>query len=175
MYVPPLGSWELGGFNELITSRFGRHLKNWMLGFPVQILPMMGFLSCNNSNIFQWPKLVSIGGSCSEPFSHLQHVTQPSAVCDNILLWISAEHQPHSAEDMDKVCSFIVAFDFGLCWPICSLTNRLYGLTFLTPRGTQGCMQWSHHRWSISAPLRDVWIHKESVPNNSQRHSVQRL
>src|SRR5258708_38598585 len=29
---------------------------------------------------------------------------------------------------------------------LCSLTNRLYGLTFLTPRGTQGCMQWSHHR-----------------------------
>ena len=45
-----------------------------MLGFPAQILPMMGFSSCNNSDVFQWPKLVSIGGSCSEPFSHLQHV-----------------------------------------------------------------------------------------------------
>src|SRR5258708_37431261 len=72
MYVPPLGSCELGGFNELITSRFGRHLKNRMLGFPAQILPMMGFSSCDNSDIFQWLKLVSIGGSCSEPFSHLQ-------------------------------------------------------------------------------------------------------
>src|SRR5260221_8937091 len=71
MYVPPLGSCELGGFNELITSRFGRHLKNRMLGFPAQILPMMRFLSCNNSDIFQWPKLVSIGGSRSEPFSCL--------------------------------------------------------------------------------------------------------
>ncbi len=28
----------------------------------------------------------------------------------HILLWVSAEHQPHSAEDMDKVCSFIVVF-----------------------------------------------------------------
>ena len=28
----------------------------------------------------------------------------------HILLWVSAEHQPHSAEDMDKVCSFIVFF-----------------------------------------------------------------
>src|SRR5258708_8469999 len=74
MYVPPLGSCELGGFNELITSRFGRHLKNRMLRFPAQILPMMGFSSCNNSDIFQWPKLVSMGGSCSEPFSCLQHV-----------------------------------------------------------------------------------------------------
>jgi len=71
MYVPPLGSWELGGFNELITSRFGRHLENQMLRFPAQILPMMGFSSCDNSDVFQWPKLVSIGGSCSEPFSHL--------------------------------------------------------------------------------------------------------
>src|SRR5258708_514962 len=71
MYVPPLGSCELGGFNELITSRFGRHLKNRMLGFPAQILPMMGFSSCDNSDVFQWLKLVSIGGSCSEPFSCL--------------------------------------------------------------------------------------------------------
>ena len=33
---------------------------------------MMGFSSCNNSDVFQWPKLVSIGRSCSEPFSRLQ-------------------------------------------------------------------------------------------------------
>src|SRR5260370_38991072 len=33
----------------------------------------------------------------------------------HILLWIGAEHQPHSAEDMDKVCSFSVGFHFGLC------------------------------------------------------------
>src|SRR5258708_13611398 len=72
MYVPPLGSCELGGFNELITSRFGRHLKNQMLGFPAKILPMMGFLSCDNSDIFQCLKLVSIGGICIEPFSCLQ-------------------------------------------------------------------------------------------------------
>ena len=32
----------------------------------------------------------------------------------HILLWVSAEHQPHSAEDMDKVCSFSVGFHFGL-------------------------------------------------------------
>src|SRR5260221_13344489 len=52
-------------------SRFVRHLKNRMLRFPAQILPMMGFSSCDNSDIFQWLKLVSIGGSCSEPFSRL--------------------------------------------------------------------------------------------------------
>ena len=34
---------------------------------------MMGFSSCNNSDIFQWLKLVSIDGICIEPFSHLQH------------------------------------------------------------------------------------------------------
>src|SRR5258708_2078044 len=56
-------------------SRFGRHLKNQMLRFPAQILPMMGFSSCNNSDVFQWPKLVSVGRSCSEPFSCLQHST----------------------------------------------------------------------------------------------------
>src|SRR6266481_9000165 len=43
-----------------------------MLRFPAQILPMMGFSSCDDSNVFQWLKLVSIGGSCSEPFSRLQ-------------------------------------------------------------------------------------------------------
>ena len=32
---------------------------------------MMGFSSYDDSNVFQWLKLVSIGGSCSEPFSHL--------------------------------------------------------------------------------------------------------
>ena len=64
----------------------------------------------------------------------------------HILLWIAAEHQPHSAEDMDKVCSFILCF--GLCNGVnlCSLTNRLYGPTFLTHKGTQGFMDWSHHR-----------------------------
>src|SRR5260221_1973566 len=74
MYVPPLGSCELGGFNELITSRFGRHLKNQMLGFPAKILPMMGFSSCDNSNIFQCPKLVSIGGIHTEPSPCLHHL-----------------------------------------------------------------------------------------------------
>src|SRR6266436_4733513 len=44
-----------------------------MLRFPAQILPMMRFSSCDNSNVCQWPKLVSIGGSCSEPFSCLHH------------------------------------------------------------------------------------------------------
>src|SRR5258708_40183594 len=72
MYVPPLGSCELGGFNELITSRFGRNLKNRMLGFPAKILPMMGFSTRDNSDIFQSPKLVSIGGICIKPFSRLQ-------------------------------------------------------------------------------------------------------
>src|SRR5258708_24705255 len=62
-------------------SRFGRHLKNRMLGFPAQILPMMGFSSCDNSDVFQWLKLVSIGRSCSEPFSHLQHACQ-RAYCE---------------------------------------------------------------------------------------------
>src|SRR5260370_29095604 len=42
-----------------------------MLRFPAQILPMMGFSSYNDSDVFQWLKLVSIGGSCSEPFSCL--------------------------------------------------------------------------------------------------------
>ena len=32
---------------------------------------MMGFSTCNNSDIFQCPKLVSIGGICIEPFSCL--------------------------------------------------------------------------------------------------------
>src|SRR5258707_2627225 len=62
-------------------SRFGRHLKNRMLGFPAQILPMMGFSSCDNSDVFQWLKLVSIGRSCSEPFSHLQHACE-RAYCE---------------------------------------------------------------------------------------------
>src|SRR5258708_40100134 len=42
-----------------------------MLRFPAQILPMMGFSSCDDSDVFQWLKIVSIGRSCSEPFSHL--------------------------------------------------------------------------------------------------------
>src|SRR5258708_26827068 len=46
-----------------------------MLRFPAQILPMMGFSSCNDSDVFQWPKLVSIGGSYSEPFSRLHWCT----------------------------------------------------------------------------------------------------
>src|SRR6266436_4685881 len=58
-------------------SRFGRHLENQMLRFPAQILPMMGFSSCDDSDVFQWPKLVSIGGSCSEPFSCLH---QPASI-----------------------------------------------------------------------------------------------
>ena len=53
-------------------SRFGRHLKNRMLRFPAQILSMMGFSSCDNSDIFQWPKLVSVGGSYSVSLSCLQ-------------------------------------------------------------------------------------------------------
>src|SRR5258708_38974016 len=47
-----------------------------MLGFPTKILPMMGFLTCNNSNIFQGLKLVSIGGICIEPFSRLHRANK---------------------------------------------------------------------------------------------------
>src|SRR5260221_4111273 len=76
-------------------SRFGRHLKTRMLGFPEQILPMMGFSSCDNSDIFQWLKLVSIGGSCSEPFSHLH---QPPRVVEDtgagLLQLLVAGHLP---------------------------------------------------------------------------------
>ncbi len=73
---------------------------------------------------------------------------------------------------------YCCVFDFGLCMMLTYVhwqTNRLYGLTFLTPRDTQGCMQWSHHIWSMSALLRDVWMHKGSVPNDSLRISVKRL
>src|SRR5258707_2675472 len=48
-----------------------------MLRFPAQILPMMGFSSYDDSDVFQWLKLVSIGGSCSEPFSRLHQSPPP--------------------------------------------------------------------------------------------------
>ena len=52
--------------------RFGKHLENWQLRFPTKILPMIGFLTWDDGNIFWWLKLISIGGTCIEPFSHLQ-------------------------------------------------------------------------------------------------------
>ena len=65
----------------------------------------------------------------------------------HILLWIGTEHQPHSAEDMDKVGFFLFfVFLFWLMYDANSFTNRLYGPTFLTHRGTQSFFQWSLHR-----------------------------
>src|SRR5260370_27468635 len=58
----------------------------------------------------------------------------------HILLWIAIEHLPHSAEDMDNVSFFGFSF---FCFNLCSLTNRLYGHTFLTHRGPQSFMEWS--------------------------------
>ncbi len=43
-----------------------------MIWIPNQILPMIGFPTCDNCNIFWWLKLVSIGRIHIEPFSHLQ-------------------------------------------------------------------------------------------------------
>src|SRR5258705_4685027 len=52
--------------------RFGLHLENQLFRFPTKILPMMGFLTCDDCVMSRWPKLVSLGGSSIEPFSHLQ-------------------------------------------------------------------------------------------------------
>src|SRR5258708_26810622 len=79
-------------------SRFGRHLKNRMLRFPAQILPMMGFSSCDDSDVFQRPKLVSIGGSYSEPFSHLQWSRNNDRILFLFLFWLS----------MDDVCHHLI-------------------------------------------------------------------
>src|SRR5260370_40963035 len=68
-----------------------------MLRFPAQILPMMGFSSCDNSDVFQWPKLVSIGRSCSEPFSHLQQLSNKLCISDanHTLSSLSAHSDTH--------------------------------------------------------------------------------
>ncbi len=52
-------------------SQFGKHLENRLLRSPTKILPMMGFLTCNDGVISRWPKLVLLGGSSIEPISHL--------------------------------------------------------------------------------------------------------
>src|SRR5258707_708036 len=41
----------------------------------------MGFSSCDDSDVFQWPKLVSIGRSYSEPFSHLHRPPGSMPTC----------------------------------------------------------------------------------------------
>src|SRR6266436_3692721 len=61
-----------------------------MLRFPAQLLPMMGFSSCDDSDVFQRPKLVSIGGSYSEPFSRLHqqcfaHAHAPTSISSQIM------------------------------------------------------------------------------------------
>src|SRR5258708_34795261 len=116
-------------------SRFVRHLKNRMLGFPVIILPMMGFSSCDNSNVFQSLKLVSIGRACSEPFSHLQHMPcchqtqdfETGSVCSQLGL-----------TNKESVAQWVLPLG-GLCW-----TSRKEGLASSLPTHTtlQHCSNW---------------------------------
>src|SRR5260221_9871271 len=98
-----------------------------MLGFPAQILPMMGFSSCDNSDVFQWLKLVSIGGSCSEPFSCLQRVNQEIKA----YLWVFVSHRQDDWADWLPIAEF-------------AYNNHVHSTTCRTP------FEWA---WSLPRAL----------------------
>ncbi len=93
---------------------------NWMLGFPTKILPMMGFLTCNNSNIFWQPKLVSIGGMCIEPFSHLHH----NGCFYFYLVSNIGDSQSHATQLLNFYNSGVSTFHHS--WPCSVHASRLF-------------------------------------------------
>src|SRR5260221_4473686 len=106
-----------------------------MLGFPAQILPTMGFSSCDNSDIFQWPKLVSIGGSCSEPFSCL-HIGLAFSCGPSCSIFLVSKSDFHSSGISDagdnKKKSVFHSIQFGTSAEI-PLFVRMTAHTYASP------------------------------------------
>ena len=101
----------------------------------------MGFPSCDNSDVFQWPKLVSIGGICIEPFSCLHH---PQRL--NITWWTWTNctpnwkcwsQRPRNATRKQQMPSpafrignhvYVKAKFFCTTWPLRKLAEKNLGL-----------------------------------------------